>query len=226
MQVAQKIDGLAIQANCGSEMDIRKVIVRVEFEHGPIDVFVANAGIPANGGPEVTDDEWKRIWQVNCMQHVYVARHLFPRWIAQDQPGCLVVTASAAGLLTQVGSLPYSVTKHAAVAIAEWLAITYAEHGIRVACLCPQAVRSGMTPEDIEGGVAGGDGMLEPEQVAKDVCDALDKNQFLVLPHAEVLKYMQRKTNDYDRWLKGMQRMHETFGKMMLNAPNMSAAKL
>ena len=199
--------------------------VQVEAEVGPIDVFVANAVIPSNGGVDVTDDEWQRIWQVNVMQTIYVARHLVPRWIARRHPGHLVVTASAAGLLTQVGSLPYSVTKHAAVAAAEWLAITYAEHGIRVHAICPQAVRSGMVPES-GGGPAGGDGVLEPEKVAKDLLEAMATEKFLVLPHPEVGKYFQRKAGDYDRWLKGMQRMHQSFGKFVMTQPNLSNAKL
>ena len=125
--------------------------------------------------------------------------------------------------LLQVGSLPYSVTKHAAVATAEWLAITYAEKGISVSCLCPQAVQTAMIG-DTAGGVAGGDGMLQPEQVAHDVLAAMEAKQFLVTPHPEVRKYMQRKAADPERWLTGMRRLHEQFGKMAMRAPPMSAA--
>jgi len=162
---------------------------------------------------------------VNVYQHVYVARHLFPLF-EQRGSGTYVMTASAAGLVTQVGSLPYSVTKHAAVSIAEWLAITYAEAGINVHCICPQAVRSGFTEKTGDGGVAGGDGMLEPEAVAVELLSCMEKKQFLVLPHPEVLNYFQRKANDYDRWIKGMSRLHESFGKIILRAPAYSAAKL
>ena len=223
-QVAAAIGGLAIRADCGSEVDLRKVILRAEFEVGPIEVFVANAGIPSNGGVDVPNDEWQRIMNVNFYQHVFVARHLFPHWQQRGGGQHFVVTASAAGLLTQVGSLPYAVTKHAAVAAAEWLAIPYAEDGIKVHCLCPQAVRTAMAPDD--GGVAGGDGVVEPEQVAEDVHRALVTGEFLVTPHPAVRKYMQRKAADYDRWLNGMGRLHQAFGKLMLRAPPITAAKL
>ena len=174
------------------------------------------------------NDEWERIWQINVMQHVYVARHLFPRF-AERGSGSLLITASAAGLLTQVGSLPYSVTKHAAVGMAEWMHITYKSQGITVSCLCPQAVRTGMVPSNDEaedGGPAGTDGVLAPSDVASESIDVMMEGKFLVLPHKEVAKYMTRKAGDYDRWLGGMQRMHESFGKLMLAMPNMSAAKL
>eukprot|EP00656_Telonema_subtile_P029867 TRINITY_DN32929_c0_g1_i2.p1 TRINITY_DN32929_c0_g1~~TRINITY_DN32929_c0_g1_i2.p1 ORF type:complete len:253 (-),score=64.74 TRINITY_DN32929_c0_g1_i2:126-884(-) len=223
-RVASEIGGIAMRANCGQEMDLRKVIMTTEFEVGPIDIFVGNAGIPANGGVDVPNDEWERIMSVNVYQHVYVARHLFPLF-EQRGEGTYIVTASAAGLVTQVGSLPYSVTKHAAVSVAEWLAITYAESGINVHCMCPQAVRSGFT-KGSDGGVAGGDGMLEPEDVAKELLACMSTKTFLVLPHPEVLKYFQRKAGDYDRWIKGMTKLHEGFGKMMLRAPAYSNAKL
>eukprot|EP00658_Telonema_sp_P-2_P026463 TRINITY_DN20689_c0_g1_i2.p1 TRINITY_DN20689_c0_g1~~TRINITY_DN20689_c0_g1_i2.p1 ORF type:complete len:281 (+),score=78.15 TRINITY_DN20689_c0_g1_i2:60-845(+) len=223
-RVASDIDGIAMKANCGQEMDLRRVIMAVEFEVGAIDVWVGNAGIPANGGVEVPNDEWERIMNVNVYQHVWVARHLFPLFQERGE-GVYVTTASAAGLVTQVGSLPYAVTKHAAVSISEWLAISYADAGVRVHCICPQAVRSGFT-EGSDGGVAGGDGMLEPATVADELLSCMDKRQFLVLPHPEVLTYFQRKASDYDRWLKGMQRLHQTFGKVMMRAPARSAAKL
>ena len=216
--------GVAMRANCGVEMDLRRVIVNTEFQCGPIDAFCCNAGIPANGGPEVPNDEWERIWKVNVMQSILVSRHLFPLFEERGR-GSFMVTASAAGLLTQVGSLPYSVTKHAALSVAEWLQITYASKGIAVTCLCPQAVRTGMV-DDSAGAVAGGDGVLEPSQVAAETVNAMEAGTFLVLPHKEVAKYFLRKATDYGRWLKGMQRLHGTFGTMMRRAPNMSAAKL
>ena len=218
--------GLAMAANCGQEMDLRRVITRVWAELGAIDVFVSNAGIPSNGGLDVPNDEWDRIWRVNSMAHVWAARHLFPRWIEAGTGGTFVVTASAAGLLTQVGSLPYSVTKHAAVSMAEWLAITYAEHGIRVHCLCPQAVETGMTAGSDGGVAAGTTGMLAADAVAEETLAAMREKRFLVLPHKEVQTYWGRKVADYDRWLKGMGRLHNSFGKLMLGAPNTSAAKL
>eukprot|EP00937_MAST-01D_sp_MAST-1D-sp2_P002809 g2809.t1 len=215
---------LALRADCGVEMDLRRVILQAEHEVGPIDIFCANAGIPSNGGLDVPNDEWDRIMRINFYQQVFVARHLFPLWQRRGGGQRLVITASAAGLLTQVGSLPYAVTKHAAVAAAEWLAISYAEHGIGVHCLCPQAVRSGMTA-GTDGGVAGGDGMLEPEQVVAGVRAALRSGEFLITPHPEVRKYMARKAQDTERWIKGMRRLHDAFGKDMMRTPP-NAAKL
>ena len=143
------------------------------------------------------------------MAHVYAARHLIPR-MAKRGGGYLLNTASAAGLLSQIGSAPYAVTKHAAVALAEWLAITHGRDGIRVSVLCPQAVRTAMTAANPDG-VASVDGMIEPEQVAEVVTQALAEERFLVLPHPEVTKYMQRKTGDYDRWIRGMQKLRERY---------------
>ena len=148
---------------------------------------------------------WQQSWEVNVMAHVYAARHLAPRMIERGH-GYFLNTASAAGLLSQLGSAPYSVTKHAAVALAEWLAFTYADDGIKVSVLCPQAVRSAMT-KGHEDGVASMDGMLEPEQVANAVVAGLTDERFLILPHPEVLEYARRKTADYDRWLRGMRRL-------------------
>ncbi|CAJ1371498.1 unnamed protein product [Effrenium voratum] len=223
--VAAAIDGVAVRCNVAQEMDIRRLIAIAEAQ-GPIEVFAANAGIPSNGGEEVPNDEWERIMGVNVMQHIYTARHLFPLWLNRPGEKHLMITASAAGLLTQVGSLPYSVTKHAALATAEWFRITYASSGIRVCCLCPQAVETGMVPSDSGGSVAGIDGLLKPEKVAEDVLLAMEKGHFLVLPHAEVLKYFQRKASDYDRWLAGMERLQKAFGEMVRRSPPISAAKL
>ena len=153
--------GYGMAANAAMEMDMRRVIVTTESMHGPITAFCCNAGIPSNGGPEVSNDEWDRIWRVNVMQTVFVARHLFPLYESRGE-GALLVTASAAGLLTQVGSLPYSVTKHASVGLAEWLRISYGDKGIAVSCLCPQAVKTGMVPEN-------GAGMVRPVVMACSV---------------------------------------------------------
>ena len=146
------------------------------------------------------------------MAHVWAARALVPRMIARGG-GYLLNTSSAAGLLSQIGSVTYAVTKHAAVALAEWLSITYGNRGIKVSVLCPQAVRTAMTAGG-DGGVAGLDGMLEPEDLATSVIEALDIEQFLVLPHPEVLTYMRRKTDDYDRWLGGMRRLYDKFAEI------------
>ena len=146
------------------------------------------------------------------MAHVYATRAALPEMLRRGD-GYILNTASAAGLLTQIGSAPYAVTKHAAVAYAEWLAITYGGRGIKVSALCPQAVRTAMTANSVNGGVAGIDGMMEPEQLCDTVMKVLAEESFLILPHPEVLTYMQRKTSDYDRWLSGMKRLQERFGE-------------
>src|ERR1035441_3265350 len=156
---------------------------------------------------ETSDSGWQRIWGINFMAHVYAARAVLPGMLARGE-GYLLQTASAAGLLTQVGSAPYAVTKHAAVSLAEWLSVTYGDRGIRVSCLCPQGVRTNMLAEAEQGpGRFLLEGALEPEQVAEAVVAGLADERFLILPHPEVGEYLRRKANDYDRWLRGMRRM-------------------
>ena len=207
--VAAEVGGVARKVDVAVEDDVRGLIESVEREHGPIDLFCSNAGVSVAGGPEVPNDDWQRIWDVNLMAHVYAARHLVPRMIERGG-GYLLNTASAAGLLSQIGSAPYAVTKHAAVGLAEWLAITYGAQGIKVSVLCPQAVRTAMTAGH-EDAVASIDGMMEPEPVAEACARAIEAEQFLVLPHPQVLEYMRRKTGDYDRWIRGMQRLNSQF---------------
>lgn len=209
-ETAQGISGLAIETNVAREADIAALVARVEEEVGPIGIFCSNAGILSIGGPEVADEDWQRIWEVNVMAHVWAARHVLPGMIERGG-GYLLNTASAAGLLNQVGSMPYGVTKHAAVGAAEWLAFTYGDQGIRVSVLCPQAVRSEMT-RGHEDGVAAQDGMLEPEPVAQACLRAIRDETFLVLPHEEVLSYMRKKTENYDRWIGGMRKLNRRFG--------------
>ncbi|MEJ2131665.1 MAG: SDR family NAD(P)-dependent oxidoreductase [Gammaproteobacteria bacterium] len=206
--VAERIGGTAHGVDVSDEQDIVALIDETESKAGPIDLFCSNAGIGGRG-LDATNEDWQRIWDVNVMAHVYVARHLIPKMISRGG-GHLLVTASAAGLLSQIGSATYTVTKHAAVAFAEWLSITYGNAGIKVAALCPQAVRTAMTAGR-EGGVASVDGMLEPEAVADSVIEALADERFLVLPHPEVLEYMRRKISDYDRWLTGMRRLQDRY---------------
>lgn len=207
----------ALRADVSKEGDIRRVITQVERRAGPIDVFVANAGILSDGGAEVANDEWQRIWEVNTMQHVYVARHLVPRMTAPLRPegGCLVITSSAAGLLTQIGSMAYSVTKAATVSAAEWLAITHGGAGLRVTCLCPQAVETAMTAGIAGGGVAGVDGMISAEECAESLVDSMERDEFLCLPHKSVKKYMQRKADDTNRWILGMRRLQAQYDQVM-----------
>ncbi|MFT4795113.1 MAG: NAD(P)-dependent dehydrogenase (short-subunit alcohol dehydrogenase family) [Paracoccaceae bacterium] len=208
-QTAAMIDGVARRVNVGLEGDIKDLIDTTEAEIGPIDLFCSNAGILMIGGAEVPDADWQRIWDINVMAHVWAARHLVPLMIARGG-GYLLNTASAAGLLNQVGSAPYAVTKHAAVGLAEWLALTHGDQGIKVSVLCPQAVRTAMT-KGHEDGVASINGMMEPEPVAEACLKAIEAETFLVLPHPEVLGYMRNKTDDYDRWIGGMRKLNRRF---------------
>ncbi len=205
---AAEIGGTAHQVDVGREADIQRLIEETEDRIGPIDLFVSNAGIIFRGGLEIENDDWQQIWDVNVMSHVWAARHVVPRMVARGG-GYLLNTASAAGLLNQVGAASYATTKHAAVGLAEWLALTYGDQGIGVSVLCPQAVRTGMTASTES--VAAIDGLLEAGPVAKACLQAIRDNSFLVLPHPEVLTYMRRKTDDYDRWIKGMQRLNAKF---------------
>jgi len=208
--VAKEIGGRAHQTDVASESQIQALVESAVAEHGPIDLFCSNAGILAIGGEEVPDAQWQRIWEVNLMAHVYAARALLPAMLERGR-GYLLQTASAAGLLNQIGSAPYAVTKHAAVGFAEWLAITYGDRGIGVSVLCPQAVRTAMTGGSEGGGVAGVDGMLEAEEVAGVVVDGLAREQFLILPHPTVRTYVQRKAGDVERWIHGMQRLRQRY---------------
>ncbi|MGM0583400.1 MAG: SDR family oxidoreductase [Pseudomonadota bacterium] len=207
---AEAIGGHARRADVSREDDIRELIEWTETEVGPIDLFCSNAGILVQGGPEVPNDAWQKIWDVNVMAHVWAARHLVPRMKARGG-GYLLNTASAAGLLNQVGSAPYGVTKHAAVGLAEWLALTYGDDGIKVTVFCPQAVRSEMT-RGHEEGVASIDGMAEPEDAAEACVKAIREETFLALLHDSVLGYMRNKTENYDRWIGGMRKLNRKFG--------------
>ncbi|HEY3800042.1 MAG TPA: SDR family NAD(P)-dependent oxidoreductase [Caulobacteraceae bacterium] len=206
---AEGIGGVAFTTDVSKEADVQTLIETVERDHGPIDLFCSNAGIGTGGGVETSNERWQRIWDINVMAHVWAARHLVPRMVARGG-GYLLNTASAAGLLSQVGSAPYAVTKHAAVALAEWLSITHGDQGIKVSVLCPQAVRTAMTAGNPDG-VASVDGMLEPEDAAEACVRAIEAETFLVLPHPQVLDYMRRKTADYDRWLGGMRRLNARY---------------
>ncbi len=207
--VADEIGGVAFRTDVALEADIRYLIETVETDHGPIDLFCSNAGIGIGGGAEVANDGWQRIWDINVMAHVWAARHLVPRMVARGG-GYLVNTASAAGLLSQIGSAPYAVTKHAAVGLAEWLAITHGDDGVKVSVLCPQAVRTAMTAGNPDG-VASVDGMIEPEDVAEACVRAIEAEDFLILPHPEVIEYMRRKTGDYNRWIGGMRKLNRRY---------------
>ena len=212
---------LAIAADVTRESDVQALVARTEERFGPAGLFFSNAGIIVAGGEEASDDAWSKIWAVNVHSHVYVARAVLPGMLARGE-GYVVITASAAGLLTQLGSAPYAVTKHAAVAFAEWLSITYGNRGIRVSALCPQAFSSNLLATSRreagagalpDAGASGGsaqaavDGVLTSEQVAQCALDGIATEEFLMLPHPDVATYEQRRTADRDRWIRGMRRM-------------------
>ena len=200
----------SFKTDVASEADIKQLIESCERKYGGIDLLCNNAGIGVNGGPEVPNEDWQKIWEINVMAHVYAARAAIPGMLRRGS-GYILNTASAAGLLSQIGSAPYAVTKHAAVSFAEWLAITYGDRGLKVSVLCPQAVRTAMTADDPDG-VASVDGMIEPEQVSEAVVATLKNESFLVLPHPKVLDYIQRKSGDYDRWIEGMKKLQSSYG--------------
>ena len=208
--VAKEVGAEHLAVDVGSEEAVTALIASAEASLGSIDLLCNNAGISVPGGPEVETEDWQKIWQINVMAHVWATRAALPAMLARGD-GYLLHTTSAAGLLTQIGSAPYAVTKHAAVAYAEWLAITYGDRGIKVSALCPQAVRTAMTAGH-EDGVASVDGMMDPEVLCEAVVETLRSETFLVLPHPEVLTYLQRKAGDYDRWLKGMRRLQLAYG--------------
>src|SRR4051794_31588452 len=220
-RTAQEIEdaggtAIGIAADVSREGDVDALVSRTEEAFGPVDVFFANAGVAVGTDPLATDDAtWDLAFGVNIRAHILAARRLLPGWLERGD-GYFVATASAAGLVSQIGSAPYAVTKHAAVAFAEWLAITYGDRGLKVSCLCPMGVNTAMLhPEGMEDNVASATvttagAVLEPEDVAETVMAAVRDERFLILPHPEVLTFFQRKATDYDRWIAGMQRLQRT----------------
>ena len=211
---AQAIGGHAVTVDVGEEAQIEALIESAEQAHGPIDAFFSNAGITGapGGPPDLSEDDWDVLWRVNVQSHIWAAKHLLPKML-ERQDGYLLSTASAAGLLTQLGAIGYAATKHAAVAVAEWIDITYRERGVRASCLCPQFVNTPMVTEGLDVGklrqIAD---ILEPEQVADDVVAAMREERFLILPHAEVGRYMRNRGSDHDRWLTGMRALQAQLG--------------
>lgn len=206
-RVAEEIGGIAVLTDVSRESDIQALVARARAAYGRVDVFCSNAGIAIDGGVEVANDEWQRIWGINVLAHMYAARAVLPEMIERGE-GYFVQTVSAAGLLSQIGSAPYSVTKHAALGFAEWLAITYGGQGIKVSAICPQGVRTNMLLNaEMHGGNFLMEGAIEPEAVADAVIEAMAEERFLILPHPEVAEYFRRKASDYDRWLRGMRRL-------------------
>jgi NAD(P)-dependent dehydrogenase (short-subunit alcohol dehydrogenase family) len=211
--VAAEIGGAAVPGDAGIEADVRRLVDTACDELGGIDLFCANAGVLSAGTQDAPDDAWLRDFGVNVLSHVYVARALLPRWLDTGQQKRLVVTVSAAGLLTLLGSAPYAVTKHAALAFAEWLRATYAHRGVIVQALCPQGVRTDMLRggRDSASRAQLAEGALEPEEVASVVAKALEGDSFLILPHPEVAEFYRRRATDPDRWLGGMNKIQRTF---------------
>lgn len=211
--VAAEIGGSSFELDAADPNAVASMIATVIAEHGRIDVFCANAGIATAGDVDSTVDVWQRTWDVNVMSQVHAAGAVLPSMLDRGE-GYLVLTASAAGLTTSLDSAPYAVTKHASVALAEWLAITYGDRGIRVSCLAPQFVdtamgRSAMTNPAAAAWVA--DIMIDPDDVAVSVVEALRAEAFLILPHPEVGGYFQNKAADYDRWIGGMRKLRAGF---------------
>ncbi len=207
-QVAREIgpQALAVRCDVGREADIQALVANASERFGQVDLYLSNAGILGErGGIELEDELWNRMWDIHLMAHVWAARAVVPGMVQRGE-GSFLVTASAAGLLNIVETAPYAVTKHAAVGFAEWLRIAYGRRGVRVSCLCPQAVLTDMTRGG--AGSAGLNGVLQPEQVAETVVETMREERFLALPHPEVAQYMQAKVADYDRWLGGMQKLY------------------
>ncbi|HEY8211758.1 MAG TPA: SDR family oxidoreductase [Myxococcaceae bacterium] len=202
--VAEATGGLAVTCDVSKEADIQRLVAEAEARYGRIDVFLSNAGIVARGGVDAPDEVWERHWKIHVMAHVWAARAVVEKMLARGG-GYFLLTASAAGLLNIVESAPYGVTKHGTVAFAEWLAIAYGRRGLRVSCLCPQAVITSMYTEN--GGSAGADGALTAEQVAEEIVKVMGQESFLILPHPQVLDYMRAKAANYDRWIGGMQKI-------------------
>ncbi len=207
---------IAVGGDVADDAMIAQMIERVEEAFGPLDIYIANAGTTAGMGLDSTDAAWDTALSVNVLAHVRAARVVIPRWIERGTHGYFLSTASAAGLLTQIGSATYSVSKHAAVGFAEWLSVTYGDKGIAVSCLCPMGVNTALLnsgfDSDAEGAsvaasaVTGAGTVLEPEDVARIVLEAMETEKFLVLPHPEVLTFYSHKSADYDRWIAGMRR--------------------
>jgi len=213
-RVAREVGGVAIAGDAASVTGVEQLIERATAELGEIDMFCANAGVAPHGGPEALEEEWARAWEINVMAHVRAARLLLPGWLERGR-GHFLATVSAAGLLTMLGSAPYSVSKHGALAFAEWLSATYRHRGITVQALCPQGVRTNM----LAGTGSGGELLMaataiEPEQVAEEVLKALADGRFLILPHAEVADYYATRATQTDRWLGGMNKLQRKIDQL------------
>lgn len=205
-EVADETGGVAVLTDVSDAAANKDLIEGTEDRFGPIDLFCANAGIGMVGDEQSNPASWDRMWGINVMSHVHAARHLIPGWVARGE-GYFLATASAAGLLTNLKAAQYSVTKHAAVAFAEWLAVTYGDAGVKVSALCPQFVNTPLLEGSEAFRALGANHTLEPSDVADAVVSGLKEEEFLILPHPEVRQYFQNKANDYERWLGGMRKI-------------------
>ena len=207
--VAEEIGGYPAPGDVSNERGVHDLIDAAREYLNEIDIYCSNAGIAIGAGPDAPDEAWQQSWDVNLMAHVRASRELLPAWLERGR-GCFVVTASAAGLLTMLGSATYSETKHAAEAYAEWLAATYGHRGLAVHCICPQGVRTSMLAESGQAGqVVLQDAAIEPEQVADALLEGMATGRFLILPHPEVRGYYELRASDTDKWLRGMNRMQQ-----------------
>lgn len=206
-QTARLVGGHAVAADVAQEADVQRLVNEANRVLGGIDLFCSNAGVFVEGGLELSNGDWERLMDVNFRAHLYAARAVLPQMVARGR-GYLLQVVSAAGLLTQIGSAPYAVSKHAALALAEWIAIEYGDAGITVSCVCPQGVRTRMLlGEDGNKESFLKAGAIAPEQVAECVVQGVSEERFLILPHPEVAEFFRRKAQDYDRWLRGMRRL-------------------
>ena len=214
---AASVGGLGLRCDVAQETDINALVAAAVKQYGTVDIFCSNAGIIQRDGLDASLADWRRTMDVNFMAHVLAARAVVPVMLKQGS-GYIVATASAAGLLMQVDSATYTVSKHAAVAFAEWLSVNYAERGIKVSCLCPQGVRTPMLlgPSGNRKSFLS-EGSVSAEDVASRVIEAIEAERFLILPHPEVAEYERRKTTDRDRWLGGMRRLRA----MVMADPNL-----
>ncbi len=209
---AEALEAQAVTCDVAVEEDVQRLVNQTLDQHGRVDLFCANAGIVAPGGIHSSYEQWQRVMDVNFTSHLYSTRAVLPSMLKRGE-GCLMHTASAAGLLTSIGSASYAVSKHAAVAFAEWVSITYGDRGIQVACLCPQGVDTDMIKGDDPLSDLLREQAVSTEKVAEDVVAALREKRFLILPHPEVGRYIQNRASDHERWLKGMRKInHELMG--------------
>jgi NAD(P)-dependent dehydrogenase (short-subunit alcohol dehydrogenase family) len=205
--LATEIGGTAVPADVTVESEVARLVRGTLEACGRIDIYCSNAGVAFSGGPEASDEAWRKSWDVHVMAHVYAARALLPGMRERGE-GYIVGTISAAALLNHILAAPYAVTKAAGLSFFEWLAIACYDEGIRVSALCPQGVRTAMLTQAGERNFLTASA-LTPEEVAGAVVEAIRDERFLILPHPEVGEFFARKASDYDRWLRGMRRLRD-----------------